>query len=203
MIIQQYTTAQPGRERGEHMGFSTQACHQILQWETNTYPSLHTSTNSKLFTWIDMFMNGWVCTGMTFDHCVKSFLSLSPSFPLSFHAWCVFFGEAHFAAQTWFCWPQGRAGENNHVSAMLGQENRNTNMALKTGVDLSAARNSSYHSSFFYVLLPAPTTLSFLSLSCLTCCYKIIWPRLIVSLKHLPAVKATFSITVRVIKMKY
>ena len=79
MIIQQYTTAQPGRERGEHMGFSTQACHQILQWETNTYPSLHTSTNSKLFTLIDMFMNGWVCTGMTFDHYVKSFLSLPPS----------------------------------------------------------------------------------------------------------------------------
>lgn len=164
-------------------------------------------------------MNSWVCACMTFDCCVKS--SLSP-LPCELSCSPCVFGEAHFAAQTWFCWPQGCAGENNHVSTMLGWENRNTNMAERVGrgfedrggsvswkeqrlpqLFLWRSPPSSHNTLFSLALVWLAVTRSY-DQGTSSCFYNgFCYPQLIVSLKCLPDAKATFSITVKIIKTKY
>lgn len=93
---------------------------------------------------------------------------------VTFHVWpCNMYSRIHFAAQTWFLWPQGRAGENNNVSpATLRWENRNINTAehgslysgsgFKDGGGSVGCREHQMPQLFLWPNpLPAPVTLSF------------------------------------------
>lgn len=109
------------------------------------------------------------------------FSALAREIPL----WLFMFGRAtctlespwiHFAAQTWFLRPQGRAGENNNVSpATLRWENRNINTAergslysgrgYKDGGGSVGCREHQMPQLFLWPNpLPAPVTLSFFPL---------------------------------------